>query len=394
MTFSKVINSWYLVGLSLLLVACQATHQNTGQEVANVKKAESQTSVQKRYPSDLSREDRIQGAIMGFLAGDAMGLGTHWYYDLDELRKDYGPWIDRYQNPAKNGSHSFAHISRYRYEQGLRAGDISQDGQLFTLLLESVVENKGFKSEDFHQRLDQFFKTINGESLSGRYTNGVIRHLRAKRLEGISWNDPTIAVDNTESLGAALSVVLAVTYDDPVKLTQKADLLMQPLVEDGFLRSNQIVYALVLQALIQGVQLEALPEHLMTLYKNPEIKPYLSGFDTVMTPTNGSAAWESEHIRIEPALYASKVFGMDCQVMHLLPAVYYLIYRYPNNFEMSLLSAINGGGQNMARAALVGALSGAMNGLKGIPERFVRDLKGSSQFLKLSQQLAENAVKP
>ena len=127
-------------------------------------------SVVKLYPENVSRSDRIKGAIFGYLAGDALGLGTHWYYDLSELQQDYGTWIDYYQDPKQEGSHSFANISRYRYEQGLRAGDVSQTGQLFTLLLESMVETESYDEKNFHERLDNFFETLSGESLSGRYT--------------------------------------------------------------------------------------------------------------------------------------------------------------------------------------------------------------------------------
>jgi len=30
-------------------------------------------------------KDRAMGAIMGTLVGDGLGLGCHWYYDLDQL---------------------------------------------------------------------------------------------------------------------------------------------------------------------------------------------------------------------------------------------------------------------------------------------------------------------
>jgi ADP-ribosylglycohydrolase len=44
-------------------------------------------------------QDRAAGAIMGAFIGDALGLGPHWYYDLEELRRDYGDWITTYTDP-------------------------------------------------------------------------------------------------------------------------------------------------------------------------------------------------------------------------------------------------------------------------------------------------------
>ncbi len=112
-------------------------------------------------------------------------------------------------------------------------------------------------------------------------------------------------------------------------------------------------------------------------------------FDNLLTPGNGMVAWKPDLIRIEPALHVSEVYGMDCQVMHILPAVYYLIHRYPDDFEMGLLSAINGGGNNMARGALVGALLGAMNGQENIPQRFILGLRDSEKYLTLSKRLLQ-----
>ncbi len=41
----------------------------------------------------MSIEDRAAGAVMGALIGDALGVGPHWYYDLEEMRRDFGNWI-------------------------------------------------------------------------------------------------------------------------------------------------------------------------------------------------------------------------------------------------------------------------------------------------------------
>ena len=43
--------------------------------------------------------DRAAGAVVGALIGDGLGSGPHWYYDLDRMRADYGPWIDGYTEP-------------------------------------------------------------------------------------------------------------------------------------------------------------------------------------------------------------------------------------------------------------------------------------------------------
>ena len=88
-------------------------------------------------------------------------------------------------------------------------------------------------------------------------------------------------------------------------------------------------------------------------------------------------------ITIEPALAVSRLFSLNCRIDYLLPAAYYLACRFENDFEMAVLSAINGGGNNMARAALTGALSGAMVGLNGIPRRFITGLIDHERILGL-----------
>jgi hypothetical protein len=39
-------------------------------------------------------DERIKGALMGAFIGDAMGVGVHWYYDLDEMRRDSENTLD------------------------------------------------------------------------------------------------------------------------------------------------------------------------------------------------------------------------------------------------------------------------------------------------------------
>ena len=76
-------------------------------------------------------KNRAAGAIMGALIGDALGVGPHWYYDLDQLKQEYGEWINDYTAPKPD-----------RFHAGLKAGENSQTGQVVDLLLESLNGRK------------------------------------------------------------------------------------------------------------------------------------------------------------------------------------------------------------------------------------------------------------
>ena len=67
------------------------------------------------------------------------------------------------------------------------------------------------------------------------------------------------------------------------------------------------------------------------------------------------------------------------------------ITRFPNDFEHAVLNAVNGGGQNQARAILTGALVGAQVGLAGIPQRFLDGLENTSELTRLAEKLGEQA---
>jgi ADP-ribosylglycohydrolase len=68
-------------------------------------------------------QDRAEGVMLGAWIGDALGLGPHWYYNLEELHRDYGDLIDRYTDPKPG-----------RYHDGMRAGQLSQSGFILALI--------------------------------------------------------------------------------------------------------------------------------------------------------------------------------------------------------------------------------------------------------------------
>ncbi|MGV0999757.1 MAG: ADP-ribosylglycohydrolase family protein [Fluviibacter sp.] len=349
-------------------------------------------------------EDRILGALMGAFIGDALALGPHWYYDLNELRANYGSWISDYQDPKPG-----------RYHAGMKAGQSSQAGLLLELTLRSLVNHGEYDEEGFCRRMDEdFFPLIDGTPMNGPggYTSQSIRETWRLRIEqGLPWGRVAGNADTTEA--AERNLVIAIRYAlQPSKLAsyvKKNTLLTQT---DGTVVAMTVAYAAVLGMLVEGHKLDAalsgklmsrvkngvLPFHAVTSnnLKAPTadcVEASSAGLfpspDALLTPSNIAIAAQDPDIRIEPAWKVSMVYGMPCAAYHQFPAAYYLAARFADNFELAVLNAINGGGQNMSRAMLTGALAGAQTGLTGIPKRFLTGLARSDELLKEARILAD-----
>ncbi len=348
-------------------------------------------------------QDRAAGAILGAFIGDALGLGPHWYYNLAELRRDYGDWIDGYTDPKPG-----------RYHSGLKAGQLSQAGVILALTLRSLVACGGYDEADFCRRLDEdLFPLLDGTPANGPggYTSQSIREAWRRRVEQqLPWGQTGGHADTTEAIERTLAI--AVRYAlHPAQLARFVagnTLLTQT---DDTVVSMTVAFGAVLGLLVKGEPLDrdlsgklmalvksgALPFHAVT---RDDLQPPRPGDpdppragrfaspDALLTPSYMAAAAADLTVRIEPAWKVSLVYGMPCAIYHQLPAAYYLAARFRDDFESAVLHAINGGGQNQARAILTGALVGAQAGLSGIPGRFLADLEDSAALVNLAQILA------
>jgi ADP-ribosylglycohydrolase len=348
--------------------------------------------------------DRAAGAVMGALIGDALGVGPHWYYDLDAMRRDYGDWINGYTDPKPG-----------RYHAGLKAGQLSQAGLITTMLLRSVVDRGDYDEMDFCRRLDEeLFPLLDGTPVNGPggYTSQSIREAWRRRVEQKKpWSETGGHADTTEA--AERAMVLAARYaNDSAKVARTISANCVLTQADEAIVAMTTAYGCVLALLVQGEKLdEAISDKLMGLVKRGELpfhavtsdkigppKPgdpdppragRFSSPDALLTPSYMAEAAHDPGIRIEPAWKVSLVYGMPCAIYHQLPAAYYLAARFSDDFEQAVLHAINGGGQNQSRAILTGALVGAQVGLSEIPQRFLDGLENAAELIALAKQLGE-----
>jgi ADP-ribosylglycohydrolase len=359
------------------------------------------------FMSAHSLQDRATGALMGAFIGDALALGPHWYYDLDELHAVYGNWISDYSAPQAG-----------RYHAGLKAGQSSQAGVLLLLTLRSLVERGGYDEADFCRRMDEdFFPLIDGTPINGPggYTSQSIREAWRLRVEQQRpWGQTGGNSDTTEA--AERTLAIAIRYALRPKELASAVTRNTVLTQiDGTVVAMTVAYGAALGMLVEGHALDGeLSGKLMQRVKSGELPFHTVTRDKLQAPRPGEAeapaagrfpspdallsqsciasAATDPGIRIEPAWKVSLVYGMPCAVYHQFPAAYYLAARFPDDFESAVLHAVNGGGQNQARAILAGALVGAQAGLSGIPKRFLDGLDRNDELLELSSRLAQQIV--
>lgn len=349
-------------------------------------------------------KDKAQGAILGAFIGDAIALGPHWYYDLDEQHKDYGEWITTYTTPKKG-----------RYHEHEKKGNQSQAGYILKLMIKSLVENKGYNQEDFCKKLDnELFTKIDGIPTHGPggYTSQSIREVYRQRVEQkLSWDKVGSRADTTEAIERTLAIAIKYTFN-PKELAKNISHNTFLTQVDDIVGSMTVAYGAVLAQLIQGEKLDdKISNKLMKLVKNGELpfhavtsdglKPPINGAkdpsniglfaspDALLSPSYMAKAANDKDIKIEPAWKVSLVYGMPCAIYHILPASYYLAARFHNDFESAILHALNGGGQNQARSILTGALVGAQVGLKNIPQRFIDGLNEKDEILELAKKLSD-----
>ncbi len=351
-------------------------------------------------------QDRAAGAIMGAFIGDALGLGPHWYYDLQEMHRDFGNWITCYSDPKPG-----------RYHSGLKAGQLSQAGFILTLTLRSLVDRGGYDEEDFCRRMDEeLFPLLDGTPACGPggYTSQSIREAWRRRVQQqLPWGLTGGHADTTEALERtiAIAVCYAMQPHDLARHVSGNTILTQT---DDTVVSMTVACCAALGLLVQGHPLDVklssklmrlvsageLPFHAVTRAEMQPPQPgdpdppragQFASPDALLTPSYMAEAAADTGIRIEPAWKVSLVYGMPCAIYHLLPAAYYLASRFRDDFESAVLHAVNGGGQNQARAIITGALVGAQVGLTAIPQRFLDGLENGAALIGLANKLAERA---
>lgn len=309
--------------------------------------------------------DRARGAIWGGLVGDAYCLGTHWIYDLDEMKAAF-----------PDGVHGFEVPLTGHYHAGKAAGDPTHYGDAALLLLQSVAERgqvdvpdfgrrfvARFGSADYHGYLDHsmkdtlanaaaFTRDHPGESFDFERGGDDDQLATVSRLASVVALAVLRGTGQTELL-AQLEAVTRVTQDNDraVAYAQAAALVLAALL------GGQSVPAALAAA--EASILQVAPEH------GEEVRGKFRAA--------ANAADQSVEV-------ATAEFGQSCPLEHSFPSSVHCLTKHADSYPEAMHANAAAGGDNAGRAGLLGAWLGAHLGSAAIPAAWCERLTAHMQI--------------
>lgn len=304
----------------------------------------------------MTPQDRMRGAIWGQLVGDAAALGTHWIYDLDELRRRY-PRIEGFEAPAPG-----------HYHAGKRPGEQTHYGDGALLMLESLAACGRFDPADFAQRFERFF---------GGY-RGYLDHATRETLRNMAAGKVPPGADDDQMATVTRLAPLVVAHLDEPRLLEVVESATRIAQDNARAVAYAKAVAVVLAALLRGRGVE---QALDELERG-------QAFDMEVVERLRAARAAAARLEV---VEATRGLGQSCALVKSFPSAVHALLRHRDSFREAILATIRAGGDNAGRAAVLGAWLGAHLGVDAIPEEWRRRLVAREQIERHVERLIAQA---
>lgn len=293
-----------------------------------------------------TRDDRIQGGLLGLLIGDALGV-PYEFHGPDQI-------------PAQDQIEMAPPVGFHRAHSSVPTGTWSDDGAQALCLLASLLERDGLELADFGDRLVRWFDE-GYLAVDGRvFDVGVQTQIALQKMS--SGTTPELAGPNDEydngngSLMRVLPLALWHRGDDRELVR---DAMRSSLPTHGHLRSQLCcaAYCLWARRMVGGAELRAAWNDAVD-----RIERLAGEFE------NGENELLVLDLRREPGGEGSG-YVVDCIHSARLALEH-------DSFERVLKTAIAIGNDTDTTAAVAGGIAGIRFGATAIPTRWSRELRG------------------
>lgn len=302
----------------------------------------------------------LQGALWGQFVGDAAALGTHWIYDLADMAKKYPQGIEGFETPRRG-----------HYHEGKEAGDQTHYGDAALLLLESVAACGEFREADFGMRFEAFFRRPGCKSYCDHATRETLANLEAQPGNYQNGSDD----DETATISRVAAVVVTYVNQEPSSLMDAVRRLTLVTQNHPTALACTLASAELLRNVLAGA-------------------PFREAFEitrkSASVSCDGSDYLEFAYMLRElDVISATDRLGQTCQLPQSFPSSLHAAWRHHDNFETAVLKTVRAGGDNAARAAMVGSWLGGSLGVEAIPAAWIERLSERERIQAAIDQLLQ-----
>lgn len=335
-------------------------------------------------------QTRFQDALKGALVADAIAMPVHWYYNRDELDRDY-PVLDPYAAPRNPHPGSILWRSKYmarnekgeilhdqarfwgergiHYHQFLEAGENTLNFQLGIELYGWVVGQGGYSEEGW---LDRYISCMQTPAWhQDTYCEGYHRAFFDNLARGKAPRKCGIADFHIGGLATVPFLVAAL------------DVISEPEVE-SWVQTVRRHIGLTHNDRRTLDAAEALTRMLIDLANGVSLQESIRTQATAWVSPEGLRSWSE----LSDRTVIGKRLSSACYLPESFTASLFLAWKYDEDFTAGILANARCGGDNCHRGTVVGALLGAVG---GVPERFLKDLVSSKRldFAKVAARFSD-----
>lgn len=315
----------------------------------------------------LSRADRLRGAVWGQFVGDAACLGSHWIYDPAEIERRWPGGLSGLEAPTAG-----------HYHARRRPGELTHYGDAALILLESVVERRGFDAVDFGRR---FMEALGAPEYPG-YLDKAMKGTFA-RYSAFRDSEPDAPFDFQQ--GADDFEPATVTRLAPVVAAHSADDRFLRIVESATRVSQDnaravayaLHHALALRELLRGRSIEEAFD--------------LAGAALPPVPFSDEVgdrmALARSMVGVSGVTAATSELGQHCRLDQSVPSAAHSALTHRTDLRAAVLSAARAGGDSAGRAAMIGAWLGAALGIEAVPLEWRERLEAHGRIHRLVERL-------
>lgn len=276
-------------------------------------------------------DDRVKDLVLASIVADAYCLGSHWIYDLNELKKLPLNW-----NQLNN--------AQAKWHKGKKAGELTHYGDLNVFFYSYIKNQKTFDKNDYLQNFADFMKSYNG------YIDGS----SSKTLE--HFNNPL----TEESKSTDLSIISRIPGLLLVS-NNKEEFLIN--VENLVILSHNSNIAISVARLFSLVLIDVLEGNKIIDSFNKYKEDFSSDVQDLINKGINSKLSSTE--------ISLKEFGIACSIEHGLAGVLHILSKY-DNFEDLMIFNAKVGGDNSSRAMMAAILFAAKEGISQIPSSWLK----------------------